>query len=473
MWPTLQPGDHVTVEPAPSGALRPGDWVLLRAPEGLLLHRFLRLTSQGRLLTKGDGRRLADAPWSPEVLLGRAVALTRDGRTVSVSSSAWRERVRTVRHRLSASVWSLLRRVVLPLLLLAIAPAIVLASVDLVSFEATPQGSTVRVTWETASETNMSHFWVQRADDEAGPYKRANPAPIPAIGDIVGAFYEYGDADVTIGETYYYQLEAVEADGSREFHGPISVTVLLPATETPIPTSTPTATPTQTPTATSTPTPIPTPTPIDPDAPSASSELRIAFWTDEARIAQGECTMLHWQVENAQEIYFQGLRVTGDEDRQACPHHTAVYALRVVAEGGSEQRQVTIIVEEDDIPPTSTLTPTPLPQPSAVIMPSPSPTISLADPPAATPTPRVDVVAATSTPEPSAEGEVVLSPTETPDPTPAAEAVAPQATATAPGQLSGETENAAPCRLLLPILGGGGLLCLLVVLVLWWVRRRQ
>ena len=41
MWPTLRPGDQVTVEPVTIDDLRTGDWVLLRGPSGLFLHRFL------------------------------------------------------------------------------------------------------------------------------------------------------------------------------------------------------------------------------------------------------------------------------------------------------------------------------------------------------------------------------------------------------------------------------------------------
>jgi hypothetical protein len=87
MWPTLRPGDQVTVEPATADDLRPGDWVLLQRHEGLFLHRLLGFTKRGALLTKGDGHRAPDAPWPPQALRGRAVALSRQGRTNHTSAA--------------------------------------------------------------------------------------------------------------------------------------------------------------------------------------------------------------------------------------------------------------------------------------------------------------------------------------------------------------------------------------------------
>ena len=263
MCPTLRPGDQVTVAPVAVDALRPGDWVLLRGREGLFLHRFLGFAREGSLLTKGDAHRAADPPWPPEALLGRAVALSRRGRTVPVSSSSLRERARTTLHLLMAGAWALLRRVGLPLLGLALAPAVAWAAVTLVSFEATPEGQAIRITWETASEVDMLGFFVQRATQAEGDYQRISDL-IPAVGDIVGAFYEHVDADAEMGNTCYYRLEAVEVSGATELYGPISAILPLPATETPTaapsPTPTPMSTPSPTPTSTSTPTPTPSAT---------------------------------------------------------------------------------------------------------------------------------------------------------------------------------------------------------------------
>jgi hypothetical protein len=165
-------------------------------------------------------------------------------------------------------------RVLFLLLLLGAVPLVARAAVDLIAFEAFPDGDVIRVTWETASEVDMAGFFVQRAALEAGPYVRISDV-IPADGGMTGRTYEYVDEDVARGDTFYYQLEALEVTGFIERFGPISATLPLPPTATPTPTPTPSLTPpfdpggsspspTNTPmpgTATATPTTRPTRTP--------------------------------------------------------------------------------------------------------------------------------------------------------------------------------------------------------------------
>lgn len=280
MWPTLQPGDHVMVEPAAIADLRAGDLVLLRNKEDLFLHRLLGFTRSGLLLTKGDSHRAPDTPWPPKALLGRATTLSRQGETVAVSPSSIRERARTALHRLIATTWSLLHRVGLLLLLLAVPTVIVSAAVTLISFEATLVGDDVLIAWETASHIGTSAFYIQRKHQD-DIYLRISPR-IDAAGDSMApASYVYTDTTIEQGNTYYYRLEDVQDDGSSQFHGPISITIPLPPsptpppppppplitpspTPTPGPTSTPptgtppTSTPTHTPTRTPTPTYTPT-----------------------------------------------------------------------------------------------------------------------------------------------------------------------------------------------------------------------
>ena len=125
----------------------------------------------------------------------------------------------------------------LALLLLGMSVATVTAAVILISFEATPQGNSILITWVTASETNVAGFYIQRApyvtlaitDCEVIPdLGRIHTAIIPSTGDIIGASYAYTDTNVVAGATYYYCLEAVETDGDHELHGPISATLSWP-----------------------------------------------------------------------------------------------------------------------------------------------------------------------------------------------------------------------------------------------------
>ncbi len=266
MWPTLRPGDQVTVEPVALNELHPGDWVLLKGQSGLFLHRLLGRTREGLLLTKGDGHRAPDPPWPPEALRGRVITLSRQGRAIPISPFSPCGRVRTAAHWLMAAAWSFLHRVgfLLLILLLITNPEVVMAAVDLVSFEAIPEpeAGRIRVIWVTASETEMSYFYVERADHEEGEYQRVS-GYIEARGDIVRWTYVYTDTEVVLEQTYYYRLAAVEYDGDTAFYGPISVTLTFPPTATPTPTRTPTPTPRPipplpppgTPTATHTPAP--------------------------------------------------------------------------------------------------------------------------------------------------------------------------------------------------------------------------
>ena len=134
------------------------------------------------------------------------------------------------------------------------------AGVELASFEAAPEQTRIDITWETASETNMLGFHLQRATEEAGDYERISDL-VWAIGGMGGSAYAHVDEAVVPGQTYFYRLEVIELSGHIDVHGPISATLPVPitATWTPTPTRTPAATRTATtqPPASSTPSPGP------------------------------------------------------------------------------------------------------------------------------------------------------------------------------------------------------------------------
>lgn len=264
MFPTLLPGDSILVKPARLEELRPGDVILLRTNNGLLLHRFRGLSADGKLLTQGDAIPTSDPPWPPEALMGKAVWLVRNGR---VKPIPYRPLVLTFWRGLRLARFLL--RLILTLAFLALPTY---AAVTLVSFTATVEGQAVVLRWETASEVNMLGFYILRSTSEGGGYSRISDL-IPAVGEIVGASYQFTDANVEPGQTYFYQLEAMETDGSSEFHGPVSVYVPLPTTPTPTLTPTFTPTPTPTPTFTPSPTSTPTPTPSPTFTPSPTPSL--------------------------------------------------------------------------------------------------------------------------------------------------------------------------------------------------------
>lgn len=184
---------------------------------------------------------------------------------------------------------------------------------------------------------------------------------------------------------------------------------------------------------------------------------------------------MHWQVENAREIFFQGQRVTGQEDRQACPQQTAIYTLRIVTDAGEETRQVTVHVQNGSSSPPPTSTPTPRP-PASTSIPTLTPPTSASTSTPASPTLPPQIAGATLTPSPTP------SPTHshTPIPTPASGSAAPMDASPTPTPDPSPTRRPAasrnsslPCGLLLALAGGGIGLILLGVWGFWRTRGRK
>lgn len=75
----------------------------------------------------------------------------------------------------------------------------------------------VEINWSTATEQNTAGFYVYRSTDPEGEFELLNgDAMINAEGSAVsGAEYVFIDDTVEPGNTYYYVLEEVEFDSSR------------------------------------------------------------------------------------------------------------------------------------------------------------------------------------------------------------------------------------------------------------------
>ena len=97
--------------------------------------------------------------------------------------------------------------------------------IDLITFEADAEDTTVLLTWETATERDMAGFHLLRSRVDNGGYERVTSSLIPSEGDaFTGASYEFTDESVDEG-TYYYKLEAIDLTGASEFFGPVEATV--------------------------------------------------------------------------------------------------------------------------------------------------------------------------------------------------------------------------------------------------------
>lgn len=72
--------------------------------------------------------------------------------------------------------------------------------------------------WNTLNELNVMGFDVLRSESKQGGYAAINDALIPALslGQLNGNAYAYTDSSVTAGATYWYRIEFVRPDGSRD-----------------------------------------------------------------------------------------------------------------------------------------------------------------------------------------------------------------------------------------------------------------
>jgi hypothetical protein len=76
---------------------------------------------------------------------------------------------------------------------------------------------------------------------------------------------------------------------------------------------------------------------------------KVNFWADDTDIDKGDCTQLHWETSGVREVYLDGQGVAGTDWREVCPGDDQTYTLLVVRQdGGQEQRQVRIEVDEDN-----------------------------------------------------------------------------------------------------------------------------
>jgi heat shock protein HslJ/chitodextrinase len=86
---------------------------------------------------------------------------------------------------------------------------------------------------------------------------------------------------------------------------------------------------------------------------------KIRFWADDEVIEAGQCTRLHWDVENVQAVWvyprgkpYEDYPATGQESREVCPPETTTFEMRVLlADNNVEFRQVTVQVTPVELPP--------------------------------------------------------------------------------------------------------------------------
>lgn len=82
MWPLIQSGDYLIVEPIAAANIARGDVVLARLERGLTAHRVVEIRRDGasaHITTRGDNAPQNDALFTESRLFGRVTHAERDG----------------------------------------------------------------------------------------------------------------------------------------------------------------------------------------------------------------------------------------------------------------------------------------------------------------------------------------------------------------------------------------------------------
>ncbi len=97
-------------------------------------------------------------------------------------------------------------------------------AIKLLSFSATGAGEAVKVSWQTAQESENKGFNLYRAQSLGGPYVQLNAKLIASqsLGGE-GRDYEFIDTQASRGAIYYYKLEDVDVSGTHTPNGPVCV----------------------------------------------------------------------------------------------------------------------------------------------------------------------------------------------------------------------------------------------------------
>ena len=99
-------------------------------------------------------------------------------------------------------------------------------TVTLSALSARMENNQAALTWSTSSETNNEGFVVLRGESANGPFAPITSSMIPAVGGPgMKATYNFMDANVESGKTYYYQLQDIDSRGVSTAHNVVPVTM--------------------------------------------------------------------------------------------------------------------------------------------------------------------------------------------------------------------------------------------------------
>lgn len=98
--------------------------------------------------------------------------------------------------------------------------------VKISSMNAFQNGSNIVLSWTTQTEQSNLGWNILRATSSNGQFTQINSSLIPGAGtSAMPHSYSYTDIVATAGQTYYYKLEQVDIDGSKEYSYVVSATM--------------------------------------------------------------------------------------------------------------------------------------------------------------------------------------------------------------------------------------------------------
>jgi surface protein len=98
--------------------------------------------------------------------------------------------------------------------------------VEMTRFEGTATDDGVRLTWQTASETNNAGFEVQRKEESGWNQMGFVESKADGGTTTKAQSYQFTATGLSVG-THQFRLKQVDLDGSSQVHGPISVDVQM------------------------------------------------------------------------------------------------------------------------------------------------------------------------------------------------------------------------------------------------------
>ena len=89
MYPLIQTGDMLLIEPKKAAELHIGDVILYRRPwHTYVVHRLIAKRSPATLITKGDNRIYNDSPVPAEEILGKVIQIEKNGRRITLTGKS-------------------------------------------------------------------------------------------------------------------------------------------------------------------------------------------------------------------------------------------------------------------------------------------------------------------------------------------------------------------------------------------------